>query len=403
VGKTVLKWRTRDDWRIGEHESWLRDMALGGLFLKKVGLLFYWFEKSEPRQMRYRIVPVRDIPMTLQQKKAGAPDGWDFVTSFTIFNVYSSQDEANTPELLIAPEEYAKNLNRATDRLIIGLIFFAVFVILFIKNIVDFFCNPIPNMDLLSEMPSTIISDLIFLVYALYLPLSAIISIRRLKKSLLAGNPIDHVAPWQKKRRLAITGTAAVFAILALMFWFSMTQVSVDLSLEKTLPAGENSLPIVRLADIEKNPGLVRNVGDVVSGVDSDNKILQGSCLLAPVQIKSYESGIIKTEKSKDGSGAYKPYISNEVYKLALQFMMDKILYKLMDYDKLINGDFYNGAVFRETASPYFDRLFILKTDRFFEIIAAKGRVIISVFYIGNAGSDTVIKAAAEKISLMSQ
>lgn len=403
MGKTVLKWRTRDDWRIGEHESWLRDMALGGLFLKKVGLLFYWFEKSEPRQMRYRIVPVRDIPMTLQQKKAGAPNGWDFVTSCRVFNIYSSSDEVNAPEFPVIPAEFARNLSRVNDRIIIGFVYLFIFGLSFVQNTEVIFNSRTPYLKLLSEFPAAYVAELAVLAYALYLSLSAFISIHRLKKSLITGNPIDHEAPWQKKRRAAIAGTGTAFVILVSVFVFSMTQVPVDNAPEKALPAGENSLPIVRLADIEKNPGLVRNVGDIVSGVDYNNKIQQGSNLLAPVQVKSNESGIIKTEKSENGSGAYTPSISNTVYKLALPFMADKVLAEMIAVDKSITEDIVKDTEYKETGSPYFDKLVVLKTGSLFEMFAVKGNVVIHIEYSGNAGSDTIIKAAAEKISLVSQ
>lgn len=401
MGKTALKWRIRDDWRIGEHESWLRDMALDGLFLKKVGRLFCRFEKSEPRQMRYRIIPVRDIPMTLQQKKAGAPNGWDFVTSFRIFYVYSSPQETAAPEFPISPAEYAKNLNRAGDRIIIGLMYLAVSILSIIQSVAGILNSQTPYLALLDEVPANFAIALTVFAYALYLPLSALISTHKLRKSLLAGNPIDHEAPWQKNRRAALAGTVAAFVILVSVVAFSLTQTSVDMSPEKPLSSSENSLPIVWLADIENNSDLVREEGHILDGVDYNNNIQQASNLLAPIQIKSEESGVIKTEKWKDGSGEYTPSISNTVYKLAFPFMADKVMADLIFYyeDIFKTTEDYNPC--REISSPYFDRLFVSEINGYFVMFAVKGDVVVHITYGGNAGSDTIIKAATEKVALI--
>jgi hypothetical protein len=81
INKPVYKLRPSDYWRIGEHESWFADMAAQGLFLKKMGIYFARFEKSEPRKMRYRIDVTAKKTLSTEQIETYADRGWDIVTS----------------------------------------------------------------------------------------------------------------------------------------------------------------------------------------------------------------------------------------------------------------------------------------------------------------------------------
>ena len=77
-----------------------------------------------------------------------------------------------------------------------------------------------------------------------------------MRKDLIEGKPIDHHAPWKKHYRLnsiiALLFTVVVGLSAILPF------VQLVKSDTKTLPEASPDLPIVRLADVEQNPALVR-------------------------------------------------------------------------------------------------------------------------------------------------
>ena len=99
--------RPSDYWHIGEHESWFSDMALEGLHLKKVGIHFVKFTKDNRKQMKYRIDVSQGMKITPEQEEMYLENGWFYVTSYGEFNVFSSQVEANAPELHTDPAEQA--------------------------------------------------------------------------------------------------------------------------------------------------------------------------------------------------------------------------------------------------------------------------------------------------------
>lgn len=62
----------------------------------------------------------------------------------------------------------------------------------------------------------------------------------------------------------------------------------------KTLPEASLNLPIVRLADVEKNPAMVRGEPSYVStDVDWGNRYLFDWSPLAPVQYETNEQGVV--------------------------------------------------------------------------------------------------------------
>lgn len=161
-------------------------------------------------------------------------------------------------------------------------------------------------------------------------------------------------------------------------------------------------MPIVRLAEIENNPGLVRNEENAGDDGDYYNNITQAASLMAPVQIESRESGLISTEKWKDRDGEYTPSISNTVYKLASPFIAERVMLDLIFYYDDILKTIEGYIPCTETGSEYFDRLFVSESNGYIEMFAVKGKAVVRITYSGEATLDTIIGAVAEKMDLIS-
>ena len=132
MNKTVRKLRPSDYWRIGEHESWFTDMAAEGFHLKKMGLHFAHFVKGEPKKMRYRIDVSLKKKITPEQIEMYADSGWDYVTSYEFFHVFSSPVELNAPELHTDPAEQSYTLKELDKKLAMNAGIVVVAVILMI-------------------------------------------------------------------------------------------------------------------------------------------------------------------------------------------------------------------------------------------------------------------------------
>ena len=390
--KTIRKFRPTEYWRIGEHESWLADMATEGLHLKKIGFVFAQFVQGEPKQMRYRI----DVSPKDNKKQMYAESGWEYVTSYGEFNVFSSPVELNAPEFYTDPVEQSDTLKALDKRLTVNAIVVGVLVFLMIAMLFFvFFDDPSPTLSLIEGRTLQQAIMVIVYLYLGYTSLQAAKSIRTLRKNLSKGKPINHHAPWKKQKRR----TYAVFMIFLVVALFATIFPFMQLTLSKTetLPETNINLPIVRLADVEQNPTLVRDNSSTQDNMDRLNEYNYHWSLLAPVQYQSDEQGFVPNEMWKDGSGRYSPSIHTRVYKLSLPFMKESVLSDLIKR----YGVAKTGGEFIKMNNPGFDSLIVHEGNGFKEVFAFKGKGVMHVQYFGYANMDTIIETVAQKIAFI--
>lgn len=398
MNKIIRKLRPSDYWRIGEHESWFADMGAEGLHLKKMGLYFAQFDKDKPKKMRYRIDVSLNKKITTEQKQMYAESGWDYVTSYGDFNVFSSPVGLNAPELHTDPAEQSYTLKELDRKLAKSSLLVVTAVILMIGMLSSiWFLNGTP---IIAIVEGSIIQQSILLIVELhvtYTSLHAAISIRTLRKTLLEGKPIDHNAPWKEHQR--VTATVGIMFIILAVFGSVLPFIQILKSETKTLPLTNTDLPIVRLADVEQNPNLVReNASYIQDNVDRGNRYSYDWSLLAPVQYESDEHGIVSNEMWKDGSGVYSPSIHTRVYQLNIPSLAGNLISELIERYSIK----YRGGDFIELEHTDFDILIIHEVDEFKEVFASKGKVVMYIRYYGYVDINSVIKNTEYKINLNS-
>ncbi|MFF5995082.1 DUF2812 domain-containing protein [Lysinibacillus sp. KU-BSD001] len=395
MNKTVRKLRPSDYWRIGEHESWFQDMAAKGFHLKKMGLYFAHFVKGEPKKMRYRIDVSLKKKITPEQIEMYSDSGWDYVTDYQFFKVYSSPVELNAPELHTDPAEQSFTL-KALDKKLAFNASILVAAIIFIIGMLSasWFLDRTPTYILVEGMAiqQTILT--IFIAYLTYTSLQAAISIRALRKSLINGKPIDHHAPWKKHHRL---NSVIVFLFITVVGLGAILPfIQLVKGETKTLPEANLDLPIVRLADIEQDPTLTRGESAYMrDGVDWANRYTYNWSPLAPVQYESDEHGVVPGEMWQDKSGEYSPSIHTMVYQLSVPALADNLIADLIKR--------YSDDHFIETKHVDLDLLIVHEEDEFKEVFASKGKAVIYVRYYGYADINLVIENIVEKIDFISE
>ncbi|MEH7381191.1 DUF2812 domain-containing protein [Bacillus sp. JJ1533] len=395
MNKIVRKIRPSDYWRIGEHESWFQDMAAEGLHLKKMGKFFAHFVKGEPKKMRYRVDVSMKKKSSPEQIEMYAESGWDYVTSYQYFQVFSSPEELDAPEIHTDPAEQSFTLTELDKKLALNAGFVVIGLLLILGMLSSvWFLDATPTYILVEGLviPQTILS--IIIGYQAFNSLLAAISIRTLRKSLIEGKQIEHHVPWKKSHRLNSIIAFLFTIVAALTAIFAFTQlIKMD---TKTLPEGGLNLPIVRLADIEQNPALVRGESEYMrDNVDWSNRYTSNWSPFAPVQYQTDESGLIPGEKWKDKSGEYSPSIETKYYHLSFPSMADHLISDLIkrhNYDNRMED-------YVETKNPSFETLIVRKGEDFKEVYASKGKDVIYVRYYGYADVDSVVKAMKMKIS----
>lgn len=398
MSKIIRKLRPADYWRIGEHESWFTDMAANGLHLKKMGIHFAHFTKGEPMQMRYRIDASTKKKVSPQQLEMYAESGWDYVTSYGFFHVYSSPTERQAPEIHTDPAEQSYTLKELDKKLALNASMVVIATILMIGMLSSlWFLDGTPTLTLVQgiALQQTLLS--LFIGYSAYHSLRAAISIRALRKNLIEGKPVNHHAPWKKHHRFHTVISFIFTVIVGLSAIIPFTQLAK--SEAKTLPEASGNLPIVRLADVEQNPALMRAKDPYISdSVDWGNHYTFDWSPFAPVQYDTDESGIVPGELWEDQSGEYSPSLHTRVFQLRIPAMADDLISDLIKWDNFK----YSEEDFVEKQHPELDSLIVLEDQESKEVFASKGKAVIYVQYHGYADIDSVIENVVEKIALIS-
>ncbi|SRR5690606_19305340 len=396
MSKIVWKIRPSDYWRIGEHESWFTDMAAQGLHLKKMGRIFAHFVKSEPKKMKYRIDVTMKGKMNPEQIELYSDSGWDYVTGYQGFHVFSSPVEREASEIHTDPAEQSYTLKELDKKLILNAGFIVVALLLILGMLSSlWFLDGTPTYMLVegAAVTQTILS--IIIGYHAYNSLLAATSIRALRKSLIEGKPIDHHAPWKKRHRFNSVVSFLFIVVAGLTAIVPFTQLAkMD---TKTLPTESPNLPIVRLAEIEQNPALVRGESEFMkNGVDWSNRISTNWSPFAPVQYESDENGMIPGEMWRDESGKYTPFLETKYFQLRFPIMTDNLL------TDLIKRYSYSDSLddYQEIKHPDLDHLLVHEEKERKEVFASKGKEVIFVRYHGYANIDLIIESIVEKMEL---
>lgn len=397
MSKIVRKLRPDDYWRIGEHESWFSDMALEGLHLKKIGNRIATFEKGEPKKTRYRIDIYQGEYSDKEQKQFYSENGWEFVNDYDHFNVYSSPVELNAPELHTDPVEQSYTLKTIEDKMR-GYFIMAIFTPIILLGLLylTLFADSTPYLALLDNFTMQALMLTIIGSRGVYDSTRSFLSIRCLRKSLLEGKSIDHDAPWKNRNKKSKIISYTLFAIYIIILIIPLT--SIKKRETHTLPVTSPTLPIVRLADVEQNPALIREKPSSDKEIDYGNFYGYDWNIFAPIQYESNESGIVPKESWKDNSGTYTPSIRTKTYKLAIPKMKDGVLNGLIKR----STDNSNSGEFIEISNPDFERLVVHQEENYKEAFAYKGSLVMKVRYFGHVDIDNIIQAMADKIGLIS-
>lgn len=393
MSKTVRKFMPDDIWNLGRSESWFSDMAKSGLHLRKVGIQFALFDKGEPKKTKYRMDIISPMP-TEEQLEIYKKSGWQLVTNLKELYIFSSPAEADYPELHTDPMEQGYTLTALNRRLRIQVIVFTAFMVLFLGMMLSMFFLERTATLAMMEAPGIQRPLLMFVeIYVFYTVIRNYMILRRLKKSLSEGKPIDHRVNWRKPR--LINGFIGAFFILTAFLTVCLPFVGIALSKTYTIPETSVNLPIVRLADIERNPALERDVVYNSRGEDWGNQVSYDWSLLASVQYEVNEHGIIKNMMWDDNSGSYSPSIETHYYQLTFSSLTNSLIHDLI---KRYVDEFDPKVTVHEVNNKFFDKLYVAEDGIRKQIFAYSGNEVIYVDYFGNELAENIIALLPEAV-----
>ncbi|SHK13816.1 DUF2812 domain-containing protein [Desulforamulus aeronauticus] len=391
MGKLVKRVMFDDMYAIGRNESWFSDMAKKGLHLKKFGRIFIYFEKGKSKETKYRIDMIKEAP-SQEQLDVYQACGWDIVTNNGNLYVFSADEKAGATELHTDPIVQGFSLSELNKRLRINLIITSIAMLLFLGMIFSIYF--LTNEPFLYMIKSQFVQQMLLVIVELYVFYSVIrnyVAIRNLRESLLQGKTINHKEDYRKAR---VVGGILLGLVLSMaLFTILIPLVDIAKSKDYTLPEANTNLPIVRLADIEQNPKLVRETGYTDNEVDWANRVRYDWSLLAPIQYEIYEHGIIKGEMWSDKSGEYSPSIITRYYKLIFGDMAENLTLDL------INRHVWRDNIeIKEVNNLKLDKIYIAEDGSRKQIFAYLDNRVIHVTYYGKKKMEDIIPFVSEKL-----
>ena len=195
------------EFAIGETEKYYSDMAAKGWQLVKRGVTFSKFEKTEPKQMRYRVevasarfLEERTIPD--EQIAVYEECGWEYVTGYNYIHVFRSEENSEAPEFYMEPEQQAVTLRTLSKDYVHGIITLLILLFIDISLISAFFTNPDSDLTVIRSVSKYIrywvdetplcLGIFSLFLWAMFDCVVGIISIGTLRHKLKKGIPLDH-------------------------------------------------------------------------------------------------------------------------------------------------------------------------------------------------------------------
>jgi len=327
----VRKWLPQDLYSIDQMESWLTDMAAEGLFLVSIGACFAQFRRGGARNVRYRI-DVLSRELTTDELVLYDSCGWHWVLTKEEsrifggdieFYVFQADEDATVPELHTDPMEQANSLRRLNRACILDALWALMFVLLFLG---------------LSVYPMVSFHELgRFLLYGptnggwMQIPVwifwTALYtgrwrSVRRLRKRLLLGEPLDHRAGYRRRFRYGVLRMAVPLGLIALLVApLICAQAAGGGNFQSLLlPEGTPDFPVVRLTEFRG-----RGVEDGVEGETRHKWTVAGAVVDEIWEYGDYEEDGAQIE------------LSTVCYRLPFAWT------STLAFDALLDDGFYEG------------------------------------------------------------
>ena len=200
-------------------ESWLEDMALQGLYLKKFRPLFCTFTPGPAKKTRYRLEPFRlrlddDLPRSMLELYRDF--GWDYIDTVDNSMLIFSTQDLDAPELHTDPKLQSqrwKRLYRSARRGFVGNVAFLVLAVVLIALLL----NDTPILNLLTTSAVPLLLFALYQLCALPAAWADVRNLSRLARRLEAGEPMDHHSPYSRRRLVPLLSFTLCILLIVLL------------------------------------------------------------------------------------------------------------------------------------------------------------------------------------------
>lgn len=191
-------------------ESWLEALALQGLYLKTFRPLFCTFIPGPAKKTRYRLEPYRLRPedgLPCSMLELYRDFGWDYAgTANNAMLIFSTQDP-EAPELHTDPALQSQRWNKLYRSARRGFIW-DVFLLVLAAVLTALLLADTPILNLLTTSAVPLILFGLYQLCSLPAAWAEVQNLSRLVRRLEAGEPMDHRAPYPRRRLVPLLSFA---------------------------------------------------------------------------------------------------------------------------------------------------------------------------------------------------
>ena len=391
---TVHRIIPTDPYDIAGTESWLEDLAGEGLFFQHCGTFSVRFSRGAPRRRRYRLDPSAGRP-DRERAEYYVACGWRAASRINqVFQVYYT-DDPGAPEVHTDPVAQSYTLDALDRRLrFFTLVFCLLVAAIFAVQGVFLLGTSWPVLTLIdgtsAASPLLLSVELVLLILFFW----QVRGLRRLKRQLRAGLPIEHPRDYRRSGRIWYAFQIA--AILLALSGLVLNLVSLNAHWRRPLEEVADAVPLVSLAELE---GAEDYVPTVVTGtrLNLDNlACYDWSYLSAHYEIR--QSGHIPSRL--DGEEVYDCRLNMDYYDISLPFLAGAALDELV-YRYTQHYYFPEEYTVAERAYPGLDRAVVAVDNDWpgLRVFASRGGRVVYLDYSGTLEADRLLSAAAELLN----
>ncbi|MBS7218671.1 MAG: DUF2812 domain-containing protein [Oscillospiraceae bacterium] len=200
-------------------ESWLEDLALQGLYLKTFRPLFCTFIPGPAKKTRYRLEPYRlrpedDLPCSMLELYQDF--GWDYAgTANNAMLIFSTQDP-EAPELHTDPALQSQRWNKLYRSARRGFVWDAALLVL-VAVLTALLLADTPILHLLTTSAVPLILFGLYQLCSLPAAWAEVQDLSRLVRRLEAGEPMDHRAPYPRRRLVPLLSFTLCVLLIVLL------------------------------------------------------------------------------------------------------------------------------------------------------------------------------------------
>ena len=216
------------EYALGATEKVYTDKAAAGLELVSRGKWFDCFEKTEPKQMKYRIevaVPraFEDAGMPEEQIAVYEDCGWEYVSGQRYIHVFRAPADSDTEDFYLEPEQQAKTI-KALKNQYIGSFFYPFLWVAFYLSL-GVSTGTVSSefgaalFGVLMTHPAMMAGCGILMVWGLYDSFVGMWHITRLYRRMKKGIPLDHAPKGNRTFHRWFRMLAALMALCCGALW----------------------------------------------------------------------------------------------------------------------------------------------------------------------------------------